>query len=237
MALASIVERGRGLFILLGGYPPSLDENEPALFAKIRSGVFSFDDPVWDNHLGRGEKLCEGAAEGGPEAADHGQGCAGAPLVYGSPGGLRCGPVPHPRDNMRRISKSRFRGAVQSVIALQRLAQLSKSVHEGKQDSRRLISDPKDLEEATAAVRRYELRLSLDRESSLDLKRRPSSDQTPVIDGTSSHGIGGSIPTVVEGTPLTLPANFLLPRNSRRVKPEDSTGFAYRVGALQGGRG
>ena len=37
------------LFILLGGYPPFYDENEPALFAQIRRGAFSFDDPVWDS--------------------------------------------------------------------------------------------------------------------------------------------------------------------------------------------
>lgn len=36
------------LFILLGGYPPFYDESEPALFAQIRKGTFSFDDPVWD---------------------------------------------------------------------------------------------------------------------------------------------------------------------------------------------
>lgn len=37
------------LFILLGGYPPFYDENEPALFSQIRRGAFSFDDPVWDS--------------------------------------------------------------------------------------------------------------------------------------------------------------------------------------------
>ena len=37
------------LFILLGGYPPFYDENEPALFSQIRRGQFSFDDPVWDS--------------------------------------------------------------------------------------------------------------------------------------------------------------------------------------------
>ena len=36
------------LFILLGGYPPFFDENEPALFNQIRKGAFTFDDPVWD---------------------------------------------------------------------------------------------------------------------------------------------------------------------------------------------
>lgn len=37
------------LFILLGGYPPFYDESEPALFAQIRKGQFTFDDPVWDS--------------------------------------------------------------------------------------------------------------------------------------------------------------------------------------------
>lgn len=37
------------LFILLGGYPPFYDESEPALFAQIRKGRFTFDDPVWDS--------------------------------------------------------------------------------------------------------------------------------------------------------------------------------------------
>ena len=44
------------LFILLGGYPPFYDENEPALFAQIRKGQFSFDDPVWDSVSERSEK-------------------------------------------------------------------------------------------------------------------------------------------------------------------------------------
>ena len=30
------------------GYPPFYSENEPALFEQIRSGRYSFDDPVWD---------------------------------------------------------------------------------------------------------------------------------------------------------------------------------------------
>lgn len=37
------------LFILLGGYPPFYNESEPALFNQIRSGKYSFNDPVWDN--------------------------------------------------------------------------------------------------------------------------------------------------------------------------------------------
>ena len=41
------------LFILLGGYPPFYDENEPALFSQIRRGHFSFDDPVWDSVSGK----------------------------------------------------------------------------------------------------------------------------------------------------------------------------------------
>ena len=36
------------LFILLAGYPPFFHESEPALYALIRKGDFTFDDPIWD---------------------------------------------------------------------------------------------------------------------------------------------------------------------------------------------
>ena len=39
---------GVALFILLAGYPPFFHESEPALFALIRTGDFTFDDPIWD---------------------------------------------------------------------------------------------------------------------------------------------------------------------------------------------
>eukprot|EP00210_Caulerpa_lentillifera_P007239 g6926.t1 len=37
------------LFILLGGYPPFDDENESVMFEQIKRGMFTFNDPVWDN--------------------------------------------------------------------------------------------------------------------------------------------------------------------------------------------
>jgi calcium/calmodulin-dependent protein kinase I len=36
------------VYILLGGYPPFYDDDEPKLFKKIISGVFQFDSPFWD---------------------------------------------------------------------------------------------------------------------------------------------------------------------------------------------
>lgn len=36
------------LFILLGGYPPFYNDNEPALFQLIRRADYSFSDPVWN---------------------------------------------------------------------------------------------------------------------------------------------------------------------------------------------
>eukprot|EP00976_Prorocentrum_cordatum_P051551 1040838-Prorocentrum_minimum.AAC.1 len=36
------------LFMLLSGYPPFYDENEPMLFRKIQKAHFEFDDPVWE---------------------------------------------------------------------------------------------------------------------------------------------------------------------------------------------
>jgi calcium/calmodulin-dependent protein kinase I len=45
------------MFILLGGYPPFYDEHEPRLFQKIRRGLFSFDDPVWNDVSGTAKDL------------------------------------------------------------------------------------------------------------------------------------------------------------------------------------
>lgn len=36
-------------YILLSGYPPFHDDNQGRLFKKIRSGIFKFDSPYWDN--------------------------------------------------------------------------------------------------------------------------------------------------------------------------------------------
>ena len=37
------------IYILLCGYPPFHDSNQPRLFRKIRAGQYRFDSPYWDN--------------------------------------------------------------------------------------------------------------------------------------------------------------------------------------------
>ena len=37
------------IYILLCGYPPFHDSNQPRLFKKIRAGQYRFDSPYWDN--------------------------------------------------------------------------------------------------------------------------------------------------------------------------------------------
>ena len=55
---------------LLPGYPPFYNENEPALFAQIRSGRYSFDDPVWDLVTDRCAQGRSGTAlKGAPSAS------------------------------------------------------------------------------------------------------------------------------------------------------------------------
>lgn len=45
------------LFILLAGYPPFYNENEPQLFNQIRRGEYSFNDAVWDGVTGDAKDL------------------------------------------------------------------------------------------------------------------------------------------------------------------------------------
>ena len=37
------------IYILLCGYPPFHDSNQPRLFKKIRAGQYRFDSACWDN--------------------------------------------------------------------------------------------------------------------------------------------------------------------------------------------
>ncbi|CAD7702306.1 unnamed protein product [Ostreobium quekettii] len=45
------------LYILLAGFPPFYDPNEAVMYSKIRSGQYSFADPVWQNVTKAGKDL------------------------------------------------------------------------------------------------------------------------------------------------------------------------------------
>eukprot|EP00210_Caulerpa_lentillifera_P006194 g5918.t1 len=47
------------LYIFLSGFPPFYDRNEQVLFRKILNGVFTFDDPVWEDISDQAKDLIE----------------------------------------------------------------------------------------------------------------------------------------------------------------------------------
>ncbi|KAK9904665.1 hypothetical protein WJX75_000026 [Coccomyxa subellipsoidea] len=148
------------LFILLGGYPPFYDENEPALFAQIRRGAFSFDDPVWDSVSDRGKNLIRKLLEVDPtkrltatQALQHDW----------FTGGMEEDKLPdlsNTRAKLRKKeSRHHFRGAVHAVMMQNRLRHLEEMVHNGEVAARQtLLSDPDQLAHATEAARRLEAR-------------------------------------------------------------------------------
>ncbi|KAL0043658.1 hypothetical protein WJX79_011123 [Trebouxia sp. C0005] len=143
------------LFILLGGYPPFYDESEPALFDQIRKGKFSFDDPVWDAVSDSAKSLVRELLTTNPskrltasQALRHTWFTASLP----SNEDLRLA-----RRNMKRHLRQRFKGAVLTVIAQQRLVHMLEDVRAGNVPSGQHRGSEQDLQRMAEVAKRYEV--------------------------------------------------------------------------------
>lgn len=142
------------LFILLGGYPPFFDENEPALFNQIRKGHFNFDDPVWDTITPDAKDLISQLLTvdatkrlSATEALQH-------KWVVGTlhePAQLT-----RTRENMRKHLRSRWKAAVQTIVAQNRMSNISKLVAAGQAERGQLLTNSDDIRRMTEAARRLE---------------------------------------------------------------------------------
>lgn len=143
------------LFILLGGYPPFYDESEPALFEQIRKGKFSFDDPVWDAVSDSAKSLVRELLTVNPskrltatQALKH----TWFTASLHSNEDLRLA-----RRNMKRHLRMRFKGAVLTVIAQQRLAHMLEDVKAGTMPSGQHRGSEQDLKQMAEVAKRYEV--------------------------------------------------------------------------------
>ncbi|DBB18738.1 TPA: hypothetical protein ACH3X3_000345 [Trebouxia sp. C0006] len=143
------------LFILLGGYPPFYDESEPALFDQIRKGKFSFDDPVWDAVSDSAKSLVRELLTTNPskrltasQALQH----TWFTASLHSNEDLRLA-----RRNMKRHLRQRFKGAVLTVIAQQRLVHILQDVRAGNVPSGQHRGSEQDLQRMAEVAKRYEV--------------------------------------------------------------------------------
>ncbi|KAK9801988.1 hypothetical protein WJX73_007147 [Symbiochloris irregularis] len=142
------------LFILLGGYPPFFDESEPALFNQIRKGSFTFDDPVWDTITADAKNLISSLLSVDASKRLTAEQALNHPWIQGTlhePAQLN-----RTRDNMRKHLRSRWKAAVQTIVAQNRLANISKLVAAGQAQPRSLVSNSEDIRRMTEAAKRLE---------------------------------------------------------------------------------
>eukprot|EP01025_Chloroclados_australasicus_P018255 TRINITY_DN1946_c0_g2_i2.p1 TRINITY_DN1946_c0_g2~~TRINITY_DN1946_c0_g2_i2.p1 ORF type:complete len:675 (-),score=121.75 TRINITY_DN1946_c0_g2_i2:1748-3772(-) len=138
------------LFILLGGYPPFYHESEAVLFEIIRKGLFKFDDPVWEEVSDQAKDLISKLLVVNPNKRLS----AGEALQHPWLGGvLSQSNLKGVRENMKRHMRSKWKGAIGTVMAVNRLNSLLEGIKEGSVQSGLIINDSEGYQQAVAAAR------------------------------------------------------------------------------------
>lgn len=128
------------LYVLLGGYPPFYDEHEPTLFKLIRNGQLRFDDPVWTAVSDSAKDLISKLLVVDPSKRLTAEAALRHPWIDAplqNDASLHLTQV-----NMRRtLRKRKFKGAVHTVIAQNRLMAVQREVSAGNLPTHTLIPE------------------------------------------------------------------------------------------------
>jgi serine/threonine protein kinase len=117
------------IYILLGGYPPFQDENQTKLFRKIRQGSYKFHDEYWKDISADAKDLIRSMLTVDPSRRITAAGAMQhAWLTTDRADNL---PVFNLEKNLHQFklfnAQRKLRGAIQTVIMLDRLAEMSNS--------------------------------------------------------------------------------------------------------------
>ena len=141
------------LYVLLGGYPPFYDENEPRLFQKIANGIYDFDDDVWEVVSEDAKDLIRGLLTVNPakrldatQALQH-KWVKTENAVNNS--------LLATQKNMAKTYRKRLKAAVHAVLAQERIKALMGNVAQGFERSKSIVENPDDMSKARAAADHY----------------------------------------------------------------------------------
>ena len=111
------------LYILLGGYPPFIDDNQRRLFRKIRKGQYEFHDEYWAPVSGDAKDLISGLLCVDADARLTAREALGSNwIVVASDSSLELHDIGGSITNLRKFNgRRKFRAAVASVIAINKL--------------------------------------------------------------------------------------------------------------------
>ncbi|KAK9818047.1 hypothetical protein WJX72_006277 [[Myrmecia] bisecta] len=156
-AAVDLWSAGVVLFILLGGYPPFYDESEPALFEQIRKGHYTFDDPVWDTITEPAKDLIRKLLAVDPRKRLTASQALKHKWITGTLDSTAN--LDLTRLNMRRTLRNKFKGAVHTIVAQNRLRDVAQMVKSGKAvRGETLLSDAQDVQRMADIVKRIELK-------------------------------------------------------------------------------
>ena len=152
-SLVDLWSAGVVLYILLGGYPPFHDENEPRLFKKIAHGIYDFDDEVWDKVSDEAKDLIKKLLTVEPskrlnatEALRHEW--FSTDKLYPDLAGTR--------RNIARTYRKRLKAAVIAVVAQGRVKNLMNNVKAGMERQKSIVSNDRELQKAQEAADYYD---------------------------------------------------------------------------------
>eukprot|EP01024_Parvocaulis_polyphysoides_P036001 TRINITY_DN32047_c0_g2_i1.p2 TRINITY_DN32047_c0_g2~~TRINITY_DN32047_c0_g2_i1.p2 ORF type:complete len:180 (+),score=25.28 TRINITY_DN32047_c0_g2_i1:94-633(+) len=138
------------LFILLGGYPPFYHETAAVLFEIIRKGQFEFDDPVWEDISQSAKDLICKLLVVDPLQRLSASQALKHPWLSGDVGSSNLQGV---RENMKKHMRNKWKGAIGTVMAVNRLNQILGGIKEGSLPSGVIANDQEGYQQAVQAAR------------------------------------------------------------------------------------
>lgn len=113
------------LYILLGGYPPFIEPNQRALFRKIRRGQYEFHDEYWSSVSGEAKNLIASLLTVDPSKRLTAEEALANEWITGDADELAKKGLDKNLEEFKRFNaKRKFKAAVKSVIAINKLSSL-----------------------------------------------------------------------------------------------------------------
>jgi len=112
-------------YILLGGYPPFIEQNQRELFRKIRKGQYEFHEEYWGQVSDDAKKLISALLTVNPSQRLSAQKVLANPWIAADDKKLAGKDLGKNLDEFRRFNaKRKFKAAVKTVVATNKLASL-----------------------------------------------------------------------------------------------------------------
>ena len=113
------------VYILLGGYPPFIEQNQRDLFRKIRKGQYEFHEEYWGGVSRDAKDMISGLLTVGADKRLTAEGALADKWIMGSDAKLEAQDLGVNLEQFKKFNaKRKFKGAVKAVIASNKINSL-----------------------------------------------------------------------------------------------------------------